>query len=180
MKITAILSVIVSISSLLFYFPAQAVDVQLHETPAQVYFSPQDACTVAIVKEIDKAKSGILLQAYSFTSEEISSALVFAHKRGVHVEVILDKSNLTAKSSAGDVTLQAGIPTHIDAKHAIANSKIMIIDGVTVITGSFNFTRAAAEKNAENLLIIRNRELAGLYTGNWKKHREHTERYLRK
>jgi phosphatidylserine/phosphatidylglycerophosphate/cardiolipin synthase-like enzyme len=53
----------------------------------------------------------------------------------------------------------------------------MIIDQYTVITGSFNFTRAAEEKNAENLLIIKSKELAGIYIDNWKKHREHSERY---
>jgi phosphatidylserine/phosphatidylglycerophosphate/cardiolipin synthase-like enzyme len=53
----------------------------------------------------------------------------------------------------------------------------MIIDQSTVITGSFNFTRAAEEKNAENLLIIKSKELAGIYIDNWKKHREHSERY---
>ena len=51
----------------------------------------------------------------------------------------------------------AGIPTFIDAKHAIAHNKIMIIDRETVITGSFNFTKAAEEKNAENLLIIKDK-----------------------
>jgi phosphatidylserine/phosphatidylglycerophosphate/cardiolipin synthase-like enzyme len=46
-----------------------------------------------------------------------------------------------------------------------------------VITGSFNFTRAEEEKNAENLLIIKSRELAGMYTENWRRHREHSEPY---
>jgi phosphatidylserine/phosphatidylglycerophosphate/cardiolipin synthase-like enzyme len=46
-----------------------------------------------------------------------------------------------------------------------------------VITGSFNFTKAAEEKNAENLLIIKSRELAGIYIGDWKKHLENSERY---
>jgi phosphatidylserine/phosphatidylglycerophosphate/cardiolipin synthase-like enzyme len=53
----------------------------------------------------------------------------------------------------------------------------MIIDKETVITGSFNFTRAAEEKNAENLLIIKSKELAGIYIENWGRHREHSERY---
>jgi phosphatidylserine/phosphatidylglycerophosphate/cardiolipin synthase-like enzyme len=53
----------------------------------------------------------------------------------------------------------------------------MIIDKETVITGSFNFTRAAGEKNAENLLIIKSKELAEIYIGNWDRHREHSERY---
>jgi len=53
----------------------------------------------------------------------------------------------------------------------------MIVDRETVITGSFNFTKAAEEKNAENLLIIRNKELAKVYIENWYKHREHSEVY---
>jgi phosphatidylserine/phosphatidylglycerophosphate/cardiolipin synthase-like enzyme len=53
----------------------------------------------------------------------------------------------------------------------------MIIDQETVITGSFNFTKAADEKNAENLRIIKSRELAGIYIDNWKKHLEHSDRY---
>jgi len=75
--------------------------------------------------------------------------------------------------------VNAGIPTFIDDKHAIAHDKIMIIDRETVITGSFNFTKAAEEKNAENLLIIRNKDLAKTYLDNWMKHREHSEPYER-
>ena len=52
-------------------------------------------------------------------------------------------------------------PTHIDAKHAIAHNKIMIIDQATIITGSFNNTKAAEEKNAENLLVIKGDAGAG-------------------
>jgi phosphatidylserine/phosphatidylglycerophosphate/cardiolipin synthase-like enzyme len=53
----------------------------------------------------------------------------------------------------------------------------MIIDRETVITGSFNFTKAAEEKNAENLLVIKSKELAGIYIDNWKKHLERSVRY---
>jgi len=50
----------------------------------------------------------------------------------------------------------------------------MVIDGLTVVTGSFNFTRAAEEKNAENLLIIKDATLAKQYSANWQRHREHS------
>ena len=53
----------------------------------------------------------------------------------------------------------------------------MVIDGETVITGSFNFTKAAEESNAENLLVIRDKELAERYTKNWQEHAEHSEVY---
>ena len=70
-----------------------------------------------------------------------------------------------------------GIHTLIDAEHAIAHNKIMIIDKETVITGSFNFTKAAEEKNAENLLILKSKELAKLYIDNWNKHKKHSRDY---
>jgi phosphatidylserine/phosphatidylglycerophosphate/cardiolipin synthase-like enzyme len=75
----------------------------------------------------------------------------------VSVEAILDKSQRTAKYTGATFLANNQIPTYIDAAHAIAHNKIMIIDKQTVITGSFNFTRAAVEKNAENLLIIKSK-----------------------
>jgi phosphatidylserine/phosphatidylglycerophosphate/cardiolipin synthase-like enzyme len=56
-----------------------------------VYFSPNGGATEAIVRELKEAKTEILVQAYNFTSKEIAKALVDAKKRGVHVEIILDK-----------------------------------------------------------------------------------------
>lgn len=153
----------------------QAVD----KAAIRVYFSPNGGCTEAIVQELDRAVSEIKVQAYSFTSRPIAKALAEAHKRGVKVTVILDKSNASAKYSAADFTTHAGIPTLIDDVHAIAHNKIMILDQQTVITGSFNFTRAAEEKNAENLLIIRDRAIAALYLQNWENHKTHSQTYQR-
>ena len=121
--------------------------------PIEVRFSPRGGCTEAVVQEIDAAKTSILVQAYSFTSAPIAKALVDAHKRGVHIEVILDKSQRTEKYSSADFVQHAGIPAYIDAEHAIAHNKVMVIDGQTVITGSFNFTSSAEDRNAENLLL---------------------------
>ena len=59
----------------------------------------------------------------------------------------------------------------------IAHNKVMILDGQTVITGSFNFTKSAEEGNAENLLIIHSQDLARKYTGNWHAHAKHSETY---
>jgi phosphatidylserine/phosphatidylglycerophosphate/cardiolipin synthase-like enzyme len=133
--------------------------------------------TQAIVREIDDATLEILVQAYSFTSAPIAKALVNAHKRRVSVEVILDKSQRTEQYTSATFLANSGIPTFIDDKHAIAHNRIIIIDGETVISGSFNFTRAAEEKNAENLLIIKSKELASYYLDNWQKHRQHPEVY---
>ncbi|MHB0936926.1 MAG: phospholipase D family nuclease [Armatimonadota bacterium] len=148
-------------------------------TSWQVYFSPDGGCTQAIIDELNGARYTVLVQAYSFTSAPIAKALVAAKKRGVRVEAILDDSNNTAKYSAATFLLHADIPTWIDAKHAIAHNKVMIIDDHTVITGSFNFSKAAEERNAENLLILRDSALAARYTANWQEHRSHSAAYQR-
>lgn len=156
--------------------------VVCHQALAQqieVYFSPKGGCTEAVVRELDAAKSAILVQAYSFTSAPIAKALVNANKRGVRVEVILDKSQRTEKYSEADFLRNMGIPVRIDARHQIAHNKVMVIDDGVVITGSFNFTKAAEESNAENLLVLRDKSLAAKYTANWKAHAEHSEAYER-
>jgi phosphatidylserine/phosphatidylglycerophosphate/cardiolipin synthase-like enzyme len=131
-----------------------------------VCFTPGGNCTEAIVHAMNNAKRTILVQAYSFTSAPIAKALLVAHKRGVQVQVILDKSQRSEKYSLADFLANQGVPTMIDANHAISHNKVMIIDGEVVITGSFNFTKAAQEKNAENMLIVRDKALAAQYTQN--------------
>ena len=154
---------------------ARAIEVDIGRVPpVEVYFSPRNGATAAIVREIDRARSEIRIQAYSFTSAPIAQALLKAHTRGIRVEVILDKSQRTGKYSSSTFLMNARIPTYIDAEHAIAHNKIILIDRSVVITGSFNFTRAAEEKNAENLLIIRSAELVKPYLDNWQYHRNHS------
>jgi phosphatidylserine/phosphatidylglycerophosphate/cardiolipin synthase-like enzyme len=86
----------------------------------QVFFSPKGGCTEAVVDALTKAKSTVLVQAYSFTSAPIAKALTDAHRRGVKIQVILDKSNQTDKYSAATFTQNYGIPTFIDDRHSIA------------------------------------------------------------
>ena len=83
----------------------------------QVFFSPRGGCTEAVVSAISQARSEILVQAYSFTSAPIAKALVDVHKRGVQVQIILDRSQRKERYSSADFTAHAGIPTYIDAAH---------------------------------------------------------------
>ena len=164
---------------LLLPWHSHATNLTLN-APTQVYFSPNGGTTQAIIKEINEAKSEILVQAYSFTSSPIAKALVDANKRGVKVEAILDKSQRKESYTEATFLSNMKVPTYIDSKHAIAHNKVMVIDKTTVITGSFNFTKAAEQKNAENLLIIKSKDLAKVYLDNWGEHREHSEDYQRK
>jgi len=146
-----------------------------HPESAFVWFSPNGGCTDACVSVLNGAKRSIYVQAYSFTSAAIAKALVDAKRRGLVVEAILDKGQRSERYTEADFIAHGGIPTFIDARHAIAHNKIMIVDGETVITGSFNFTKSAEENNAENLLVLRDRALAARYYRNWQEHRAHSE-----
>jgi phosphatidylserine/phosphatidylglycerophosphate/cardiolipin synthase-like enzyme len=148
----------------------------------QVCFTPGGACTDLIVSEIADAQYSILVQAYSFTSVPILSALKAAHARGVDVEVIVDKTSARqsksgSRYSAATYLTNPGIPVWVDTKVAIAHNKVMVIDWQRVITGSFNFTAAAQKSNAENLLVLDDPALAAEYKANWERRRVASEHY---
>lgn len=145
----------------------------------QVYFSPHGGATAAIVHAIEQESHQIHVAAYSFTSAPIAQALIAAHRRGVPIHVILDSSQLTEQYTSATFLAHAGIPVLIDAAHAIAHSKYIILGHDRIITGSFNFTRAAEEKNSENLLVIQNEPLATQYLMNWQQHAKHATAYPR-
>ena len=144
------------------------------EPSIAAHFSPKGGCADAIVAELALARREILVQAYSFTCPVIAQALIAASGRGLRVIVLLDRSNeAESYSELGDLE-RHGIQVWIDSSHAIAHNKIMIVDGKTLITGSFNFTRQAEQENAENLLILRHhRDLVARYRANFQSHREH-------
>jgi phosphatidylserine/phosphatidylglycerophosphate/cardiolipin synthase-like enzyme len=140
-----------------------------------VYFEPKK-CRDAIVDAIKKAKNRIQVQAYSFESDNIADALVSAHKRGVKVKVIIDAEKADKKSELGKLH-KRGVETLIDNEHEKAHNKIIIIDGETLITGSFNFNDPTVE-SAENLLVIRNKpKLIRAYEDNFERHAKHSEEY---
>lgn len=150
--------------------PPQAV-VSLAGAQAIVDFSPAGNGEQVILKAIAAARHGILVQAYSFSDRRIQNALGAAKARGVAVEVILDKTDVESYEHhppVAAVIAAKGIPVWIDGAVRIAHNKVMIIDGGDLITGSYNFTYAAAYDNAENLLYIRNApQLAQAYTANF-------------
>ena len=149
-----------------------------HAAPVEVCFVPSTlapSCTDLAVKQIAAAKTSIYVMAYSFTSKPIELALVAAKKRGVDVQVILDKSNVGYKYSGLSVMQAAGIPTTVDDSHAIAHNKVIVIDENVVVGGSFNYTNAAQHANAENMTVTKDAKLAALYLANWKLHRAHAK-----
>ena len=134
----------------------------------EVCFTPQDNCTQKIINNINQATQQILVQAYSFTSKPIAKALIKSKNKGVDVEIIFDKKQYEDNHWLIASLEKQKIPIFIDYNmEGIAHNKVMVIDSNKVITGSFNFTKAAQKYNAENLLIISDEDLAKKYKENW-------------
>ncbi len=161
------------------YLGKHPVAPPVSQPPAaiEVYFSPDGGCTAAIISALDKAQRNILVQAYYFTSAPIAEALVRAHRRGVAVTVVLDRSQAGRGYSSAEFLHRAGIATLIDDQHAIAHNKIILIDDELVITGSFNFTQKAESSNAENVLFVRDKSILQKYLANWHLHHSHSTPY---
>lgn len=143
----------------------------------QVYFSPDYGggnCASNIVDEVNRAKKTIYMEAYQFTLPDLAGALIKAKQRGVDVRMIVDKTITNSKNEMVSLCASNGIPVQVDKKHNIFHSKMMLIDGQTVITGSYNFTVNASKRNAENLWVIIDKNAAELCISNWMIHSSHS------
>lgn len=106
------------------------------------------------MRTIDDSQHEILAMVYSFTSERIAEALVRASKRGVTVRMVSDRTNLHGRGSKTPMLEAAGIDVKYDLVHRIMHNKVGIFDRQAFSTGSFNWTEAAENSNAENLHVI--------------------------
>ncbi|OON34710.1 phospholipase D family protein [Izhakiella australiensis] len=122
-----------------------------------VGFSPEGTAQTLVLNTLDAATQEIRLAGYSFTAPDIVQALVRAQARGVDVKVVLDDRGNRSKTSraAMNLLVSHGIPVRTNGQYAILHDKIIITDGRTVETGSFNYTRSAEKRNSENALVIR-------------------------
>jgi len=117
------------------------------------FFCPEDRCEARVVHAINESKYTIDAAVYSFTSNEILEALVKAQERGVTVRFVGDY--LQSKSAYSKTSIIGG--RFLDTT---MHNKFVIIDNSLVITGSFNWTSNADEKNAENIVFIFDKETA--------------------
>ena len=171
------------LSLLFFLFLASGCTSAFQPLPpapvtGSIYFPPRGEETEAIPRELTKARNSILVQSFSLFSAPVAEALVSARERGVNVQILLDKSPPDDLYIANGIFVNVGISIKIDSAHAIGQNKVMIIDGETIITGSFNYTKPAEDKKAVNLLVIRDKPTAKKYTQKWQEHAGHSEPYV--
>lgn len=84
-----------------------------------VGFSPSHAALENVLSVINDATESLDVEAYSFTSKPIASAIVAAQKRGVNVRVMADKKANTGKYSAVTFLANQHVPVLLNDNYAI-------------------------------------------------------------
>ena len=120
----------------------------------EVYFSLYDNPETVIINNIAAAEEFINIAMYTFTDVEIAQAILEARDRGIDIKIYLDRSQVKAKYSRSRYFVQNGIEVRISSNSYIMHNKFAVIDNEIIITGSYNWTASAGERNDENLLVI--------------------------
>ncbi len=141
----------------------------LHSLPSaqesmvvQACFSPEGHCSSVVVSWIERANMSVHVAMFTLTLDSIVDALILAKGRGVEVLVVLERDQ-GANQPTYDTLRAAGIEVRKDNNASFMHSKFAIVDGLIVITGSFNWTRSADSANNENLVVIVGSDVASAF-----------------
>lgn len=142
--------------------------IELSGTPLEVYFCPEDACAYHAKEELKKAQTSILFMTFSFTHDEIGDMLLLKKADGLVVRGVMEKTQLSDFSEYGRL-IKNDVDVLIDGNSHNLHHKVFIIDGKTVVTGSFNPSANGDEHNDENVIVLHNVALAQAFTKEWEK-----------
>lgn len=117
-----------------------------------------------LIATLQSARRSISVAVFSLTCDEIAHALLDAHRRGIKVRLITDDEQIASAGSDAASLRAAGVPVrHDGSRQRLMHHKFCVIDGCVVLTGSFNWTRSAVLFNDENVLVLRDLNVAKQY-----------------
>jgi phosphatidylserine/phosphatidylglycerophosphate/cardiolipin synthase-like enzyme len=135
----------------------------INGTPVQVLFAADDEVVSHLLPWIMNAKSSIKFMAFSFTHDDLGAAMLSQAEAGVNVAGIFETRGSETEYSEMPGLYCAGVPVRQDGNPGALHHKVIILDDEVVITGSLNFSENADDSNDENVVVIINKEIAGLY-----------------
>ena len=137
--------------------------LDINGTSVEVYFSPDDGVQAHVVEQISRAQHSVYFLTFSLTSNPLRDALIDAQERGLHVAGVIESAQSSNDGCDYQALLQAGVGVRLDSNPKSMHHKVFIIDGMIVITGSYNYSSSAENRNDENLIILHNTDIAQLY-----------------
>jgi phosphatidylserine/phosphatidylglycerophosphate/cardiolipin synthase-like enzyme len=129
----------------------------------ETFFESEGNVRERIIELINEAETSIYFMAFVFTDDDIASAIIAQHRAGLDVAGVIEARNIDGSGSDYATMTRAGVELLEDGNPYILHHKVIILDGETVVMGSYNFSASAANKNDENVLIIHSPEIAATY-----------------
>jgi cardiolipin hydrolase len=129
----------------------------------QVYFSPGPDCRIAIEQAMETALDELLICVFTISDDRLSDAIQRAHRNGLTVRVLSDNDKIDDRGNDIERLAASGVDVRIDRSPEHMHHKFMVVDGQTILTGSYNWTRSAETRNEENLVVLDDPFLAGRF-----------------
>ncbi len=150
-----------------------------------IFMGPQevggpDDLQQTIVEFIDGAQKKLDIAVQELDHRPIAEAIISAKQRKVQVRLVLEADYLTVRKARPnpfvrkgtneenrkihDAILRSAIKVNSDFNPAIFHQKFIVRDGSAVLTGSTNFTTTGISKNLNHLVIIKDKNVARVYT----------------
>ncbi len=126
------------------------------EQTNEVYFSPGQHCPNRIIRLLGQAESSVDICVFTITDDRITSAILDAHDRHLKIRIITDNHKSEDLGSDADRLIDAGLTVRFDQSRHHMHHKFAIFDNQLLLTGSYNWTRSAAESNEENFIVTQN------------------------
>jgi len=139
------------------------------DTQVSILFASEGNVIEAVANAVREADSDVRFMTFVFSSDSLGEAMIEAIGRGVNVQGVFENRNSTADWSMLPPLHCAGAHVRQDGNRYTLHHKTIIIDDDTVVTGSFNFSGNASRSNDENLVIIKDKVIAGLYLDEWQR-----------
>jgi len=134
-----------------------------------IVFGAEGDEVAAVVAELAQAQQSIHLMTFVLSLEELALAMLERAQAGVIVRGVFERRNSTQSWSQLPRLHCAGLAMRQDGNPYTMHHKVIIIDERTVITGSFNFSKNASRNNDENIVIVKDEDIASLYMGEWRR-----------
>ncbi len=124
-----------------------------------VYFAPEDKIlNSAVLPLINSATKSIKFMMFSFTKREIEEALKRKRDLGVKISGVLDEGQSQSRYSQYENLINDQIDVKIDSNPYKLHHKVLIIDDNVTLTGSYNFSSSAENRNDENSLVVKSED----------------------
>lgn len=129
----------------------------------QPFFSPGDECLDAIITCIRSAYKCLDVCVFTIADDRITKELLYRHYGGLEIKIITDNDKCYDRGSDIEEMVEKGIKVKVDNTPYHMHHKFMVIDDQYLLTGSFNWTRSASERNHENLVILDEKQIVKSY-----------------